>query len=32
MINNTIEEGAGMWIKELTVMRFYSEVVIILYS
>jgi len=32
MINNTVEEGAGMWMKELAVMRFYSEVVIILYS
>jgi hypothetical protein len=30
MINNTVEEGAGMWMKELTVMRFCSEVVIIL--
>jgi hypothetical protein len=32
MINNTVEEGAGKWMKELTVMRFYSEVVIILCS
>jgi len=32
MINGTVEEGAGIWMKELTVMRFGSEVVIILCS